>query len=372
VDGRRNPGDDLIWVVPLGGLVVVGAFLTNLTGDTTPRSHEPWLAAALGLVSVAGIIAALRWPRRGAALTYAAVTVHVLVGVEDGPIYLALAGAGFLVTARVSVSAWARVVGAGSAAVGAALLVRTLLGAGPERSGWQLLAMAALTAAGAAGGTLVRARATTVSEQTRAASTREQLHRAQELHDGVGHGLAVIAMQAGVGLHVLDRDPAAVRTTLEVIRDSARESLDALRAELAVMAGDAPRRPHRGVADIDRLIARVRAAGVAVDVDGVAEELPEGVDVLMYAVVQESLTNVLKHAGARHVQVRWDRSPEDLSVTVSDDGSGAERPTRGSAEGPAEGMGLTGLRRRVEERGGRLTAGPGPAGGFVVRAEVPW
>ena len=102
---------------------------------------------------------------------------------------------------------------------------------------------------------------------------------AQELHDGVGHGLAVIAMQAGVGLHVLDRDPAAARTALEAIRDSARESLDALRAELAQVSGaqisgePAPRRPRQGVADLDALVDRVRTAGLSVALTGSPGEL---------------------------------------------------------------------------------------------------
>ena len=150
---------------------------------------------------------------------------------------------------------------------------------------------------------------------------------AQDLHDGVGHGLAVIAMQAGVGLHVLDRDPAAARTALEAIRDSARESLDALRAELAprsrasrVGAATAPR---PGPADLDALVGpgphrrpggRGRPAPPG--------ELAEPVGAVVYGVVQEALTNVLRHASATAVQVRLERSPERMAVTVEDDGRG--------------------------------------------------
>jgi signal transduction histidine kinase len=210
---------------------------------------------------------------------------------------------------------------------------------------------------------------------------------AQELHDGVGHGLAVIAMQAGVGLHVLDRDPAAARAALEAIRDSARESLDALRAELAQFSGaqlsgaqfsgaqlsggqpsgePAPRRPRQGVADLDALVDRVRTGGLSVEVTGAPGQLAAPVDAVVYGVVQEGLTNVLRHASATSVQVRLDRSPERLAVTVEDDGRGADRLTV-----PDEGMGLRGMRERVRALGGEFSAGPRPAGGFAVRAELP-
>ena len=190
---------------------------------------------------------------------------------------------------------------------------------------------------------------------------------AQELHDGVGHGLAVIAMQAGVGLHVLDRDPAAARTALEAIRDSARESLDALRSELAQMSGDsAPRRPRQGVADLDALVDRVRTAGLSVEVTGSAGELPAPVDAVVYGVVQEGLTNVLRHASATSVAVRLDRSPGRLR---------SRSRTTGGAPGAHgehdEGMGLRGMRERVQALGGDFSAGPRPAGGFAVRAVLP-
>jgi signal transduction histidine kinase len=209
-----------------------------------------------------------------------------------------------------------------------------------------------------------------------AAATQEQLNMAQELHDGVGHGLAVIAMQAGVGLHVLDRDPAAVRTALEAIRDSARESLDALRSELAQISGaqisgdGAPRRPRQGVADLDALVDRVRTAGLSVDLTGSPGELAEPVDAVVYGVVQEGLTNVLRHAAATSVEVRLDRSEERLAVTVEDDGRGTEEGTD-PATVPEEGMGLRGMRERVRALGGDFSAGPRPEGGFAVRAVLP-
>jgi signal transduction histidine kinase len=186
---------------------------------------------------------------------------------------------------------------------------------------------------------------------------------AQDLHDGVGHGLAVIAMQAGVALHVLDRDPASVRTALDAIRDTSRESLDALRTELSRLSGEAPRAPQRGLADLEELAGRVRAAGVAVTVTGADQEVPDAVAHAAYLVAQEALTNVLRHAHAESVEV---------SVTVRDGRATVRVRDDGTASGAHdEGMGITGMRSRVEALGGSLVAGPRPAGGFEVVAELP-
>jgi signal transduction histidine kinase len=238
-----------------------------------------------------------------------------------------------------------------------------------QRSLWQLLAVVGVTAAGAAIGSLTRSRALASAERARAAGTREQLRMAQELHDGVGHGLAVIAMHAGVGLHLLERDPAAARGALEAIRDSARESLDALRAELATIAGDpAPLRPHHGVADLEELVDRVRTAGVSVELTGSPGELAAPVDAVVYGIVQEGLTNVLRHADATSVSVRLQRSAARLAVTVEDDG---RADPDGTPPDGGTGLGLRGMRERVLAAGGDFSAGPRPAGGFVVSAELP-
>ena len=364
----RTHGADLLWLVPLAWVLVVGSYFTNVPDDgAAPSGHEPWLAAALGLVAFFGLLAARRWPLYGAAVTFGAVTVFVAADLRDGPVYLSLAAAAFLVAARVPVRRWLRVTVAGTLAVCGALVLRAVADFDNERSLWQLFAVVAVTAAGAAIGTLARTRALAVIERARTVATQEQLHMAQELHDGVGHGLAVIAMQAGVGLHVLDRDPAAARTALEAIRDSARESLDALRSELALMSGEtAPRRPRQGVADLDALVDRVRTAGLSVELTGSPGELAAPVDAVVYGVVQEGLTNVLRHAAATSVAVRLDRSPAQLTVSVEDDGQGSRRPGEHD-----EGMGLRGMRERVQALGGELTAGARTTGGFAVRAVLP-
>ena len=215
---------------------MLGSCFTNVPDEHAGAAgYEPWLAAALG---PGGGLRAARRPCGGRCAapssTFGAVTVvRARSTSADGPVYLTLAAAAFLVAARVPVRTWSAWSWPGALAVCAALVVRAVADFDNERSLWQLFAVLAVTAAGAAIGTLTRTRALAVIERARTVATQEQLHMAQDLHDGVGHGLAVIAMQAGVGLHVLDRDPAAARTALEAIRDSARESLDALRAELA-------------------------------------------------------------------------------------------------------------------------------------------
>lgn len=192
---------------------------------------------------------------------------------------------------------------------------------------------------------------------------------AQDLHDGVGHGLAVIAMQAGVALHVLDTDPGGVRRSLEAIRDTSRESLDLLRSELVRLApitgSAAPRTPRSRLRDLDVLAARVRAGGLPVTLDVPPGTATEAAEEVGYAVVQEALTNALRHADAAAVHVSARRAGSDLEITVTDDGRGVP-PGRS-----IDGMGVSGMRSRVETLGGTLEAGPAPGRGFRVRALIP-
>jgi signal transduction histidine kinase len=167
--------------------------------------------------------------------------------------------------ARVELRRWVPPAYVGAALVWAATLIR----GAEHRNQIQMLAVTGVITAGGAVGTLVRNRRIDANERARAAAAEEQLRMARDLHDGVGHGLAVIAMQAGVGLHVLDKDPAGVCAALEAIRDSARESLDALRAELSNLTGEpAARRPRQGLGDLAALVDRVRSTGLHVTVTG--------------------------------------------------------------------------------------------------------
>jgi signal transduction histidine kinase len=354
---HRTAVSDLPWLVPLGVVVLLGTWFTNVDDFSTA---ETLAATSCAAAAVAGLFAALRFPRAGALLISLAVTAFVLLDVNEGPIYLTLAAGAFTMAARVELRRWVPPAYVGAACVGSAMLVR-----GAEHSNQiQLLAIAGVVTAGGAVGTLVRNRRIETRERARAAAAEEQLRMAHDLHDGVGHGLAVIAMQAGIGLHVLDKDRAGARAALEAIRDSARESLEALRAELSTLAGEpAARRSRHGLADLDGLVDRVRSAGLQVSVTGSPGSVPDLVDATAYVVVQEALTNVLKHAGATSTSVALTRTDGRLSVEVVDDGGG------GAVHD--EGMGLSGMRQRVEALGGSLIARPRATGGFEVRVELP-
>jgi signal transduction histidine kinase len=230
---------------------------------------------------------------------------------------------------------------------------------------WEATAQLALVAGAAFAGWSLADRRETRQAQARRTSSEEQLRMARDLHDSVGHGLAVISMHAGVGLRMLDRDTEAVRGNLEAIRQASQESLDSLRSEVARLSGNsAPRRVAPGTADLPALLERVRAGGLQVIFEGDDSGLPEPVGQTLYAAIQESLTNVLRHAHAARAGITLHRYDGRLRVTIVDDGIGA--PPDGSS-----GMGISGMKSRVEALGGTLSATNGATGGFVVRAEIP-
>jgi signal transduction histidine kinase len=206
------------------------------------------------------------------------------------------------------------------------------------------------------------------AEQARRAVSEERLRLAREVHDVAGHGFAVIAMQAGVALRVLDRDPAGARAALEGIRATSKEALESLRAEIEAMRHpDAPLRPASGLADLPGLAERIRTSGLPVTIEGMPapDDLPDAVDRAAYRITQESLTNVLRHGGAdatARVSVRREGSTLHLEVTNSG------RDAGGVGRG---GRGLDGMRARAEALGGSLDAGPLTGGGFAVRARLP-
>lgn len=308
-----------------------------------------------------------RWPRAALIAVPALLGVYFATGGADGPIFLLPALAAF---------GAARVRAARDLAVATIVAVLVLVAGMTARvlvtgsSGWialwQTLGTAALAVAAAAVGWWQSARRDANAERIRRAATEEQLRIARDLHDGVGHGLAVIAMQAGVALHVLDRDPDAVREALVAIRDTSRDALGDLRAELTTLTGDvAARRPKRGLADLPVLVDRIRAAGLDLDVRVPAGPLPADVDHVAYSIVAEALTNVLRHAHATAVTVAITREGQTVTVRVADDGRGPTTPTS------TGGLGLHAMADRAAELGGTLVAAPGPDRGFVVRAVLP-
>ena len=211
-------------------------------------------------------------------------------------------------------------------------------------------------------------------DRANAAVAAERLRIARELHDVVAHAMSVIAVQAGMGRHVIDTDVDAAREALGAIETTSRGSLNEMRRMLGVLRqGDeaAAMRPVPGLADVPALVAETRRAGLGVTLDssGAVDDLPAGVDLAVYRVVQESLTNVLKHGGpVAHVRVA--RHEDRVEVEVTDDGRAGTVGTRGAA-GSDGGHGLLGMRERVALYGGTFEAVDRPGGGFRVRASLP-
>jgi signal transduction histidine kinase len=208
-----------------------------------------------------------------------------------------------------------------------------------------------------------------VAEQARRA-TEERLAIARDLHDVLAHSLSVVQVRAGVALHLLDDHPEQVRSALTAIKGASADGMRELRSAVGALRreGDAPARPLAplaGLDDVTALVAGARSAGLAVRLEraGRDVELPPAVSLVGYRVVQEGLTNVVRHAQATWCDVRIETG-ERLVVSVQDDGR------TGTAD-EAEGNGLRGMRERVSALGGVLTAGPLPAGGWRVTAELP-
>jgi signal transduction histidine kinase len=214
------------------------------------------------------------------------------------------------------------------------------------------------------------------SQEVAEAVTVERLRIARELHDMVAHSIGIIAIQAGVGSRVIQTQPAEAREALRAIEVTSRETLSGLRRTLmALRRADrdtaAPEQaslaPSPGLADIERLVAATADAGVRVDMrfSGEQRPLPADIDLSAYRIVQEALTNVVRHAGSGHCRVVIDYGDEGLSVEVVDDGRGV------TGNGSAHGFGIIGMRERVGLLHGRLSAGPRPEGGFRVAAQLP-
>lgn len=210
-------------------------------------------------------------------------------------------------------------------------------------------------------------------EQVRAAALavlEERSRIARELHDVVAHSVSVMVLQAGALRRMLGSDLAREVQVTSTIERAGREALTEMRRMLELLRDDTPDpvplAPQPGLARLDELVESTRAAGVpvTVHVDGPQVELPPGLDLCAYRIVQESLTNVIRHAGAAAVEVDLRFLPGCLDVTVVDDGCG------GPAGRPG-GHGLPGMQERVALFGGRLDAGPRAGGGFAVRASIP-
>ncbi|MET7358430.1 sensor histidine kinase [Streptomyces sp. NPDC005562] len=259
-------------------------------------------------------------------------------------------------------------------------------------SEWQIPVLLAAVA-WLAGDSVRRARAYArrlSAQATAQAVTAERLRIAREMHDTVAHSIGIIALQAGAAARVVETRPAAARTAMSAVELAGRETLAGLRRMLVALresesgqhphatADLAQRGPAEGLADVDRLAASTTAAGVRVDVEwrGERRQLPPDVDLSAFRIVQESVTNVVRHAGATACTVLVDYRDEEIVIEITDSGRDRGTPPgphsrTPSATGTYTGFGLVGMGERVALLHGEFSAGPRPDGGFRVSARLP-
>jgi signal transduction histidine kinase len=203
----------------------------------------------------------------------------------------------------------------------------------------------------------------------REAVVEERARIARELHDVIAHHVSMIVLQAGAERRVLDGANASTHEVLETVERTGRSALTEMRRLLGMLRGDVhePLMPQPGLRDVPILVTQLREAGLPVElnVEGERQELPTGIELSAYRIVQEALTNALKHAGEARASVNIRYGSDSLELEIADDGAGASAPV------PSGGHGLLGMRERVALYGGRLDAGRRPSGGFVVRVLLP-
>ncbi|MDV9189017.1 sensor histidine kinase, partial [Streptomyces sp. SR27] len=232
--------------------------------------------------------------------------------------------------------------------------------------------LAWLVAAGAAGEALRQAEwradeaERTREETARRRADEERLRIARELHDSLTHQISIIKVQSEVAVHVARRRGERVPEALLAIQEAGREATRELRATLEALRDD-DTAPPRGLDDVSGLVARARLTGLdaTLTIEGDRHHVPVAVDRTVYRIVQESLTNIARHADAATASVRIDCRPDALTVRVDDDGKAAPDSA------PTPGRGLLGMRERVTALGGGLSARPRTEGGFTVRARLP-
>jgi signal transduction histidine kinase len=232
-----------------------------------------------------------------------------------------------------------------------------------------VLQIAWLIAAAAAGEALRQAERRadeaerTKEEAARRRANEERLHIARELHDSLTHQISVIKLQAEVAVHLAQKRGEQVPESLVAIRDAGREAARELRATLEALRDDDKNPPH-GIDDVPDLVQRARATGLdaQLTIEG-RHDIPAAVDRTAYRIVQESLTNIARHAAAASARISIDYRPDALLIRIDDDGTAAPNGNPG--------VGILGMRERVTALGGKLDAAPRSEGGFTVQAELP-
>ncbi|NGO71969.1 sensor histidine kinase [Streptomyces boncukensis] len=368
------------WVSSLAVLVLQQAGSTFAAEGQ--RGERIGLDLAARLLLAAGpllLVLRHRAPRTAVIGTSVVTLGYLAAGYPYGPVLASVVVAGFTaIVAGHRHVAWGALGGlwAGHLAV-AHVLYRWLPpdGDGPRDWGSDLFMIVWMVALCAAA-ELVRVRRAEWARRRREAeeaerrrADEERLRIARELHDVLAHSISVINVQAGVGLALLDTDPAQARTALTTIKSASKEALGEVRQVLDTLRapGDAPRAPAPGLDRLPELTEQAAGAGLQVDVrtEGTPHPLPPGADLAAFRVVQEALTNVVRHSGSRTARVLLRYGDDELELRVDDEG-----PATGA--GPTGGgNGLVGMRERAAAFGGTVEAGPRGDGGFRVCARIP-
>ena len=355
-------------------LLAVVQVLGSLGAARAQADRRPLDLLAIVLLLTGPVALATMTRTRVPALTVvvgAATAAYLVLGYPYGPVVLSLVVA--LVAAVLTghrLVAWL--------VAGGVLLAHAVATALDPDRGWSWGAAAATLAWGllvltlAEVGRVRRERALThrraLAEQRRRRAGEDRLRIAQDLHDVVAHHMSLINVQASVALHLRGTHPEQVDEALRVIKGASKEALAELRSLIEVLRegdGPAPRRPAASLAALDDIVERVRYAGLdlTTHVTGTPEPLPPGVELAAYRVVQESVTNVVRHSGADRAEVAVEHRPGRLVVTVDDDGSGVA-----DVGAVAEGNGIRGMRERAAALGGEVRLERSPLGGLRVVA----
>jgi signal transduction histidine kinase len=358
-------------VVTLAGSV--GESHPHQASDKPPLGvHIAAPAAAYLLVAVSAL--ALIWRRRRPVLVLAvslgAALLYTCLGYEDGAVML---NPLFALYAVALTAPTGRAIGLSLITMLSLMAANAAFNPFGTTSGGFIL-IPGLVAAALFLGLWVASRHAALREReelARRAVDAERLRIARELHDVVAHTMATINVQASVAAHVIDRQPEQAAEALEAIKQASKEGLRELRGILTVLRQadeQDERSPAPRLAQLDELVENVTRAGLptSVAVHGRARRLAPTVDLTAYRIVQESLTNALRHAGPTTAHVTLSYGGDELRVEVADRG-------RGRVDGPPHGAGhgIAGMRERAEAVGGTLIAGPAPEGGFRVQAQLP-
>jgi signal transduction histidine kinase len=346
--------------------VLLAAVLTGLTLATLSSRHAGWAAGLLAVLTVAPIALRQRAPVLTMLVILAALGAYSVVVDNDFP----NGGVGLLVAMFTVATVRSRPVAAVMFLAAVAVTAFAYPRAEPATL-WPQLAQATLIVLGAwvLGESTRRwaLRAERLAAEATQAVVDERVRIARELHDIVAHHMSVISLQAGLAEYVLDVDPPTAKSAIANVGDASREALLDMRRLLDVLRVDPEYDPQPGLDLLDDLVSRTRSAGLPVEVvvTGERRTLTPGLELCAYRVVQESLTNVLKHAGPATARVDLDFGDRTLTVKISDDGR-----ARVPRESPVS-HGIRGMRERAELYGGVLTAGPSAGGGFAVVARLP-